>query len=189
LRDSASLRLPFIPDNSDAAVAVRTAVSDVDHRAALDLLVGGFGRYQWVMPGAALVIRCADMFQLDTRFRQRGVMVAESEGRIVGTALCHFDPHQEDPAWPRRWASLRAAAMAPGDGSFALGRALIDGCARAARAHDAVALCLHLAERGARGRDAEAMGLVRAPALDLTGDAQPATAHGWPVRAYVLSLE
>jgi hypothetical protein len=189
VRDRATLRIPFIPDHSDAELAVRTAVGDMDHRAAFDLLVGGYGRYQWVLPSAALVIRCADMFQLDTRFRQRGVMVAESEGRIVGTALCHFDPHQEDPAWPRRWASLRAAAMAPGDGSFALGRALIDGCARAARAHDAVALCLHLAERGARGRDAEAMGLVRAPALDLTGDAQPATAHGWPVRAYVLSLE
>jgi hypothetical protein len=188
VRNSARLRRPFIPD-ATTAVTVRTAVSDDDHQAAFDLLVGGYGRYQWVMPSAALVIRSADMFQLDTRFRQGGVMVAEAAGRIVGAALCHFDPHQDDPAWPRRWASLRAAAMAPSDGSFTLGRALIDGCARASRAHGAVALCLHLAEMTARGRAAEALGLVRSPALDFATDAQPATDYGWPVRAYVLSLE
>jgi hypothetical protein len=107
----------------------------------------------------------------------------------VGAALCHFAPHDEDPAWPRQWASLRAAAMAPNDGSLALGRALVDGCARAARAHGAVALVLHLAEMTTRGRAAEAMGLVRSPALDFAIDAQPATDYGWPVRAYVLSLE
>jgi hypothetical protein len=51
-----------------------------------------------------------------------------------------------------------------------------------------VALGLHLAEMSARGRDAAAMGLVRAPALDLALEPQPAE-HAWPVRAYVLSLE
>jgi hypothetical protein len=29
------------------------------------------------------------------------------------------------------------------------------------------------------------MGLVRFAALDFTADAQPASNHGWPVRAYV----
>jgi hypothetical protein len=189
VRDSARHRL-FIPEQAtETAVAVRTAVSDMDHQAAFDLLVSGYGRYQWVMPSAALVIRSADMFQLDARFREGGVMVAEAGGRVVGAALCHFDPRAEDPAFPRRWASLRAAAMAAGDGSFALGRALIDGCARAARAHGAAALVLHLAEMSVRGRDAEGMGLVRSPALDFAIDAQPATHHGWPVRAYVLALE
>jgi len=167
---------------------VRTAVSGDDHQAAFDLLVSGYGRYQWVLPSAAVVIRSVDMFQLDTLFRQGGVMVAEASGRVVGAALCQFDPHQDALSWPRRWASLRAAVMAPGDWSFALGRALIEGCARAARAHGAVALCLHLAEMSARGRDAVAMGLVRAPALDLAIEAQTAE-HGWPVRAWVLSLE
>jgi hypothetical protein len=190
VKDFARTRFPFIPESApDAAVTVRTAVSDMDRQAAFDLLVRGYGRYQWVLPSAALIIRSADMFQLDVRFRQRGVMVAEAAGRVVGAALCHFKPHEEDPVWPRRWASVRAAAMAPGDGSFALGRELIEGCARAARAHGAAALCLHLAEMSARGRDAEALGLVRAPALDLAVDAQPAAEHGWPVRAYVLSLE
>jgi hypothetical protein len=180
----------FIPERAaDIEATVRTAVSDMDHQAAFDLLVAGYGRYQWVMPSAAMVIRSADMFQLDTRFREGGVMVAEAGGRVVGAALCHFDPHAEDPAWPRNWASLRAAAMAASDGSFELGRVLVEGCARAARAHGAVALVLHLAEMSARGRDAEAMRLVRSPALDFAIDAQPATDYGWPVRAYVLSLE
>ena len=153
VRESARLRLPFIPD-AGAAVAVRTAVSDKDHQAAFDLLVGGYGRYQWMMPSAALVIRSGDMFQLDLRFRQGGVMVAEAQGRVRGRPSSTSIPTARTRPGRRSWAVCGRRAMAPTDGSYALGRALIDGCARAARANGAVALCLHLAEMSARGRDA-----------------------------------
>jgi hypothetical protein len=188
--DFARTEFELGPEHSaGSVVTVRTAVTDGDHQAAFDLLVAGYGRYQWIMPSAALVIRSSDMFQIELRFRQGGVLLADVGGRIVGAALCHFNPHDEDPAWPRRWASLRAAAMAPSDASFTLGRALVDGCAAAARARGLAALCLHLAEMSGRGRDAQALGLVRAPSLDFAADTPPAPDYGWPVRAYVLSLE
>jgi hypothetical protein len=119
-------------------------------------------------------------------------MVAELAGQIVGAAVCDFDPHRHEPAWPRGWANLGMVVMGRREQSFGLGQALIAGAAAAARAKGAIALGLHLAELGPSRRAAEVLRLVRAPVLDFDETAAEETevdqTRRWPVQAWVMSL-
>lgn len=115
-------------------------------------------------------------------------MVAEEEGRVVGTVLLY--PAGSVMARPGggsitlRWPEVRLLAVAPAARGRGVGHALMNECVRRARQSRAAALTLHTTDiMQAAVRLYERLGFRRAPELDI----QPAP--GVTVKGYRLSLE
>jgi predicted N-acetyltransferase YhbS len=74
------------------------------------------------------------------------VVVAEAEGRIVGTATYHQDRQVSAGGWPAQWVSLRALGVGAEARGRGVGRRLIETCASRARIEGGTALCVHASE-------------------------------------------
>lgn len=112
------------------------------------------------------------------------VIVAEREGRIVGTV--HYYPPAAGSTgedWPAGWASFRFLGVDPGERSGGIGRLLAEECIRRAREDGASVLGLHTSEWMFVARDMyERIGFRRYPELDF--HPRP----GFVVTAYRLEL-
>jgi GNAT superfamily N-acetyltransferase len=115
-------------------------------------------------------------------------IVAEEEGRVVGTVLLY--PAGSTMARPGggsitlTWPEVRLLAVAPEARGREVGAALMDECIRLARRSGAAALTLHTTDiMQAAMRLYDRLGFRRAPELDI----QPAP--GVTIKGYRLGLE
>ena len=107
-------------------------------------------------------------------------IVAVDEGTVVATVLLYpASPARPGVGVERPWPEVRLLAVGPAGRGQGVGAALMQECARRARAAGATALTLHTtAMMAAALRLYERLGFVRAPELDLRV-APSLTVHGY----------
>jgi ribosomal protein S18 acetylase RimI-like enzyme len=104
--------------------------------------------YQEFAPafGDAFPHYLADLLDVRSRLRTGAVLVAESGGRVVGTATLDADGGRTGYCWPRGWAVIRAVAVDPEARGLGAGDALVRACTERALRAGRDELCLHTAE-------------------------------------------
>jgi GNAT superfamily N-acetyltransferase len=116
-----------------------------------------------VWPGYARVV--SDVHGLHPEAQ---LIVAESDGRIVGTVTFFADGAlSRQGEWPEGWAGLARLGVAPEQRGGGFGRALVEECIRRAGALERGTIGLHTTEWMETARAMyERMGFVRTPAFD-----------------------
>lgn len=168
---------------SPGRLAIRIARPD-ELDAAADVIRAGYAEYAEQMPPGRWDRYIASAADVRRRLDQADLIVAEHEGRLVGTVTFFANGAQsvgED--WPPDWVGIRLLAVAPEARGLGIGRALMEWCIDRARSLGATAVALHTTEMMAVARAMyERMGFVRAPDYDY----HPAS--GRTVMAYRLDL-
>ncbi len=137
----------------------------------------------FVTPEFQAIFR-ADAADVESRAPFTDLIVAESDGTIVGAVTFYRDGSGYGEGWPRGWAALRLLAVAPSVRGHGIGRALTTECVRRAEAGGCPAIGLHTTRfmKDAR-RLYEGMGFQRVPELDVE------YAPNFPVMGYLLRFE
>ena len=88
----------------------------------------------------------ADLMDVGSRLSAGTVLVAETGGRVVGTATLYTDGGRTGFGWPRGCAVIRAVAVDPEARGLGAARALVQACTERALRAGRDELCLHTAE-------------------------------------------
>lgn len=133
------------------SVKVRPALPS-DDAAVGELLVEAFvSGYARKMPHIVVTDeRKATLRDVARKREIATVLVAEVEGRVVGTVALFPPGAPSSEAWLPNAADLRHLAVAPSLHGKGLSKALLDEAERVARESDYEAICLHV-RRGAHG--------------------------------------
>jgi predicted N-acetyltransferase YhbS len=111
----------------------------------------------------------AELVDVNPRFAQSEVLVAEQGGRIVGTIAFYADVRLE--GWsnlPAGWAGFRALAVAPSMRGAGIGEALVQCCIERTRDVGAETLGIHTISVLTDAVSLyERLGFVRCPEFDL----------------------
>jgi GNAT superfamily N-acetyltransferase len=100
------------------------------------------------LPDELFTSYLASALDLDGRVAAGGdVLVAERDGRVVGTITYFRDANDEGmgPGFPVGTAGIRATAVDPASRGLGLGAALVEACLERARADQRAAIALHTA--------------------------------------------
>ena len=111
----------------------------------------------------------AELVDVRPRFEEAEVLVAQHDGRVVGTIAFYADARRE--GWsnlPAGWAGFRALAVAPRMHGAGIGEALVRRCIERSRDIAAETLGIHTISLLTDGvRLYERLGFVRCPEFDL----------------------
>ena len=110
-----------------------------------------------------------DVLDIESRVGRSQALVADLDGRIVGTITYFRDANDEGigPAVPVGTAGIRAVAVDPAARGLGIGRRLADAAVELARADGAPSIVLHTwAAMAAAIAVYERLGFRRAPAYD-----------------------
>ena len=110
-----------------------------------------------------------DVLDIESRVDRSRTLVADLDGRIVGTITYFRDANDEGigPAVPVGTAGIRAVAVDPAARGLGIGRRLAAAAVELARAEGAPSIVLHTwAEMAAAIAVYERLGFRRAPAYD-----------------------
>jgi predicted N-acetyltransferase YhbS len=120
---------PTGPHDHDprAAVRVRAATSE-DHAAMRSVLRAAYAPYARNLGPELFERYLADLLDLDTHAAHGRLLVAEDDGRIVGTTAFYPDSSVQDFGWPRGWAGGRALSVHPDARGRGAAQALIAHC-------------------------------------------------------------
>jgi predicted N-acetyltransferase YhbS len=123
--------------------------------------------FESVLPATFFRAYLTNVLDLESRFEDAQLLVAERASRIVGTITLYPDASREGWGWPPEWTGIRAVAVDPSARRLGIGRSLARACIERSRALGATAVCLHTATfMGAAMRMYEAVGFRRFAALD-----------------------
>lgn len=152
--------------------------------AAADIIRTGYAEYADRMPPGRWERYIASAADVRRRLDAADLIVAEHDGRLVGTVTFYATGDQSrEEGWPPDWVGIRLLAVAPEARGLRIGRALMEWCIDRARSLGAAAVALHTTEMMAVARAMyERMGFVRIPERDY----HPAS--GRTVMAYRLDL-
>jgi predicted N-acetyltransferase YhbS len=150
-------------------LAIREAIAS-DEAAVGELLVQAFA-VQYARMTPAIVMhpeRAADLRSQAEKRRRSTVLVAEIDGRLVGTVALYRAGATGSEAWIAGAANLRLLAIDAVHQGRGLSGALLDEAETMAAHWGASAICLHV-RRGVHGvaRLYQARGYLRNPAGDL----------------------
>jgi len=152
-----------------AEVVVREARPE-DDAAVGEILVSGYlTRYAQKMPEVVLTDRRKDELRdVASKRREALVLVAELEGKVLGTVAVWRPGAPASEAWLPGACDLRHLAIDPAAQGRGLSKPLLDEAERRARQMGAKYICLHV-RRGNQGVAKLYMGrgYVRAPEGDL----------------------
>lgn len=141
-----------------------------DDAAVGELLVDGYvTAYARKMPHVVVdEARKRDLRAVAEKRRAATVLVAELDGRVVGTVALFRPGAPGSEAWLAEAADLRHLAVEPAHQGRGFSKALLDEAERIARGWGARAVCLHV-RRGNEGvaRLYQARGYARDPQGDL----------------------
>jgi predicted N-acetyltransferase YhbS len=130
--------------------------------------VAAYAQYRGTLPAAIFEAYLADLRCLAAYWEEAEVLVAELEGRIVGSVLFYPDASSEGLGLPNGWAGFRKLAVRPETRGLGLGRRLVLSCVDLARRLGAPTVGIHTASfmQAACGIY-EQMGFRRCPHYDL----------------------
>lgn len=151
-----------------AGIRVRAAASE-DHPEMRAVLRAAYTPYARTLGPELFDRYLADLLDLEAHSAHGRLLVAEVDGRIVGTAAFYPDTSIQQFGWPRGWAGGRALSLHPDARGRGVAQALLAHCeslavmagARVFAFHaddfmvDAVALYEHLGYRRAPDFDTE----------------------------------
>ena len=161
-----------------------------DHPAVHDVLLAAYREYAAALPPAVFDGYLADILDLDGRARDGRLIVAEHDGRVVGTVTYYDDAAAEGIGWPTGWAGVRALGVDPAVRGRGIGRALMRVCLERAHAAGAAVLCLHTAEFMTTAVAMYlAMGFRRVPAFDFDAASHLRLDGVRPVRVIAFRLD
>ena len=152
-----------------AEVVVREARPEDDAIVGEILVSGYLTRYAQKMPEVVLTERRkSELRDVASKRRAALVLVAEIDGRVVGTVAVWPPNSPASEAWLPEACDLRHLAIDPAVQGRGLSKPLLDEAERRARQMGARFVCLHV-RRGNKGVAALYMGrgYVRAPEGDL----------------------
>jgi len=156
------------------------------------MIAAAFEQYRHEAPAPLFEAYLEQSRDLAARWHIAEVLVAEIEGRIVGTVTFFPDAGAEELGLPEGWAGFRTLAVHPAARGRGIARALSRTCVEAARARNTRTVAIHTApfmrtECGIY----EQIGFRRCPEYDLRFAAVLGLdlgAHDIPVIAYRLDL-
>ena len=177
------------------AASIRDARGD-ELDAVAGLLGDVYGVFRPYLPPAAWQRYIGEIVDVRSRAGECQVIVAERDGRLVGTIGLYPDASRSAlERWPAGWASIRTLAVHADWRRHGIGEALARECVRRARGFAASAIGLHTAPHmPVATRLYERVGFRRAPAFDIeigemfTGRSL-AREHSWTALAYQLDLK
>ena len=172
------------------ALAIRPALP-ADHAAVCEVLVAAFRQYRSVLPARAFMTYLTEVLDLETELQGGQVLVAERNGRVMGTMTCAAGGTPGARAWPRGWQTLGGLAVLPERRGLGTAAALFEEGFARARLRGATALGVHLLPPMRAAIDlVESFGLRRSPAFDLDLDSATPMAprDHLPRQAYVIKL-
>ena len=157
------------PERPDLAASIRPARnSELDEIA--DLFAPALAPYyrggvqDWILDAYL-----AELVDVRPRFEEAEVLVAEHDGRIVGTIAFYPDVRLE--GWsnlPAGWAGFRALAVAPRRRGTGIGQALVRRCIQRTREIGAETLGIHTISLLTDAVSLyQRLGFVRCPEFDL----------------------
>jgi predicted N-acetyltransferase YhbS len=156
-----------MPWSRHQPVRLRTA-TQAEHPIVRRVLRAAYRQYQAVLPPDVFERYMADLVDLDGRPLGADLIVAETGGRIAGTATFYADASREGMGWPSRWAGLRALGVHPFARRTGVARRLVYECLVRALRVDAEAICLHSASFMPDAVQLyESIGFNRDPAYDV----------------------
>ena len=132
------------------------------------LLKDAYREYEKVLPPEAWEYYLGDIINVRSRLGAARLMVAESDGRLVGSVTLYLDAAgSSQQGWPGHWAGVRLLAVHPAYRGRGIGRELMKECVRLGRDKGIKTIGLHTTEfMGTARRMYERMGFVRAPEFD-----------------------
>ncbi len=169
--------------NTLLRVTVRPAGSS-DHASIRAVLRAAYEQFAGALPKDAFDEYLADLLDLERHAQHGRLLVAESDGRTVGSGAFYTDASVQGVGWPEGWSGGRGLAVHPDARGLGVGRALVAECERLARAVGSPVFAFHTASfMSAAMALYEHLGYVRAPEYDLDfadhfGSGEPISAQG-----------
>lgn len=140
-----------------------------DEAAAVgDVILAAYAQFEAAYPADSWA-RYYDMVgRMEPHFAAAEVIVAELEGRIIGTVTFYRDGSQSGQGeWPPGWAGMLRLAVLPEHRGLGLGKALTQECIRRSREACIATLALHTTDWMPLAKSMyERMGFVRDAAFD-----------------------
>src|SRR5690349_7198393 len=96
--------------------------------------VAAYAQYRTRLPGPVFDAYLDELRHVEDTARGTQVLVAELEGRLVGSVVFHADAGSQGQAVPKGWAGFRKLAVHPDLRGRGLGRRLVQHCVERARA-------------------------------------------------------
>ena len=114
-------------ENKDSQILIRDArLEELDNVARL--LRSSFQQYRDSLPPGAWPYYLEDIIDVRGRWDDSQLIVAEVNGRLVGTITLYLKSNGSEGGWPEGWAGIRLLGVDPGYRSRGIGRALMDEC-------------------------------------------------------------
>ena len=156
------------PERPDLDASIRPARnSELDEIAGL--FAPALAPYRGGVQDRILDAYLAELVDVRPRFEEAEVLVAEHDGRIVGTIAFYPDVRLE--GWsnlPAGWAGFRALAVAPRRRGTGIGQALVRRCIQRTREIGAETLGIHTISLLTDAVSLyQRLGFVRCPEFDL----------------------
>ena len=128
------------------APALVTRVRDAeqsDFAAVQDVLRAANAGFADKVPPSFYHAYLRNLLDLSSRLEESQLLLAEWDGRIVGTITFYPDASREGWDWPSAWTGIRATAVLPALCGRGIGRNLTQACIDRSRVLGAPAICLH----------------------------------------------
>ncbi len=113
--------------------------------AVIDVLRAAHSEFAAALPASVYAAYLANVLDVYSRLAASELLLAELEGRIVGTITLYPNASDEGWDWPSHWAGIRAVGVAPHARGHGIGRQLAEAAIARARELDKAAVCLHTA--------------------------------------------
>jgi GNAT superfamily N-acetyltransferase len=141
------------------------------------LINDAFKQYAPSTPSKSWQSYLEEITDVPSRLGDSELIVAELQGRIIGSITLYLDSHsvdqkylklhRTDQGWPKGWASIRLLAVHPEYRRMGVGRGLLEECVRRCLVRSVSTIGLHTTEIMEVARQIyERRGFVRAPEFD-----------------------
>ena len=156
--------------------------------------IAAYAQYRRHLPAEVFDAYLDDLRRVEADGQGAEVLVAEFDGRVVGSVVFYPDAGHEGLGLPKGWAGFRKLAVHPDARGRGLGRRLAQHCVERARAMGALTMGIHSASfMTAACKLYQRMGFSRCPEHDLRasailGLAQPPAEDDVVVIAYRMNL-
>ena len=172
-----------VPSGQNSSIAVRSA-GPADHATIREIVSSAYRQYRRELAPKAYARYLADLLDLDRHSHHGHLVVAEADGRVLGSGAFYPDSSVQGLGWPPGWAGGRALAVHPAARGRGVASALLKTSERLARNHGAPVFAFHTAAfMSAAIGLYEKFGYSRAPEFDVDLNAHYGAAGAPPAVA------